>query len=342
MRKCFLLAAELIQLCSCTAVTNERISAEKENTVPSAFASDMDKDTLRLMYQGKPILSYRHSVMDVPAGVDPLFKRSGFIHPLWSPAGHVLTRVQAPDHYHHYGIWGPWTLTTINGQEVDFWNLAKGEGTVRFAGVVSYTADAASAGFKVRQEHVMFKPTEKVALNEILEVIARAGSVDGMPVWIIDYVSTFTNVLDVPILLNDYRYGGGIGFRAAEDWTKDNCVVLTSEGKARAEADGTRARWCDLRGPIGGAATPSGILFLSHTANRDHPEPMRVWPLDANGGRGDMFFEFCPIRINPWTLKPGKEYVLRYRMIVYDGTIEPKTAEALWNAFIQPSVATEK
>jgi hypothetical protein len=97
--------------------------------VPSAFAADMDKDTLRLMYQGKPILSYRHSVMDVPAGVDPLFKRSGFIHPLWSPAGHVLTRVQAPDHYHHYGIWGPWTLTTINGQEVDFWNLAKGEGT---------------------------------------------------------------------------------------------------------------------------------------------------------------------------------------------------------------------
>lgn len=308
----------------------------KEKDVKNAYSAVMDDDFIRLSWQGKPILSYRHSVMDVPAGVNPLFKRSGFIHPLYSPAGKVLTRVQPKDHYHHYGIWNPWTKTTIDGREIDFWNLAKGDGTVRFAEVLSHTGDSDSAAFKVRQEHVMFKPVEKVAMDETWDVRASACRVEGKPAWTIDFVSTLRNVLDTPIVLDAYRYGGGLGFRAVEDWTRDNSVVLTSEGKTRAQADGTRARWCDVRGPVGNTDVPSGILFLSHTDNQDHPEPMRVWPLDGNGGRGDMFFEFCPIRLNPWTLEPQKEYVLRYRMIVYDGTLKPQTAEALWNDFVQP------
>jgi len=47
-----------------------------------------------------------------------------------------------------------------------------------------------------------------------------------------------------------------------------------------------------------------------------HPEPMRVWPIDANGGRGDMFFEFTPIRYQDWKIEPYQNYTLRYRMIV--------------------------
>src|SRR5690606_42107088 len=43
------------------------------------------------------------------------YGRSGFIHPLWSPKGQVLTRVQPEDHYHHYGIWNPWTQLNYEG-----------------------------------------------------------------------------------------------------------------------------------------------------------------------------------------------------------------------------------
>jgi len=323
--------------CACAGRDSNASASTKENAVKSDYSAVMDDDFIRLSWKDKPILSYRHSVMDVPAGVDPLFKRSGFIHPLRSPAGKVLTRVQPKDHYHHYGIWNPWTKATIDGREVDFWNLARGLGTVRFADVLSYSGDSDSASFKVRQEHVMFKPVEKIAIDETWLVRASARQVEGKPAWVVDFASTLQNVLETPIVLDAYRYGGGIGFRAVEDWTKDNSTVLTSEGKTRANADGTRARWCDVRGPVGDTDVPSGILFLSHTQNQDHPEPMRVWPLNGNGGRGDMFFEFCPIRLNPWTLEPQKEYVLRYRMIVYDGTLKPETAEALWNEFVQPA-----
>jgi len=60
---------------------------------------------------------------------------------------------------------------------------------------------------------------------------------------------------------------------------------------------------------------------------------MRVWPLDANGKRGDMYFEFCPIRHKEWKIEPEKNYTLKYRMIVFDGKITPEEAEMYWKSF---------
>jgi len=74
-----------------------------------------------------------------------------------------------------------------------------------------------------------------------------------------------------------------------------------------------------------------------------HPEPMRVWPLDANGGRGDLFFEFTPIRYEDWELHPFKKYALRYRMVVFDGEMKPEMAERYWYSFAtQPKVEINK
>ena len=289
-------------------------------------------DDLIISHKDQTILKYRHSTMFPPKGVDPLFKRSGFIHPLYSPGGEELTRVQAPDHYHHYGIWGPWTLTKIDGREVDFWNLAKGEGTVKFESFLSGTSGSVYTGFKVLQQHIDFgnKGADQVALNEILEV--RVWNVSSN-VWVIDYISTLNSPLENGILLDAYRYGGGIGFRATEKWVKDNSTVLTSEGKTRLDADGSHARWCIVEGESDVTEKRSGILFLSHPFNRQHPEPMRVWPMNANGGRGDLYFEFVPIRHVPWNIKPLQDYTLNYRMIVFDGEMIRETAEAYWNSF---------
>ena len=138
--------------------------------------------------------------------------------------------------------------------------------------------------------------------------------------------------LDSKIELTNYRYGGGIGFRATEYWTNQNSKVLTSEGNTRKNADGTFARWCKVEGEFP-SGTNSGIVFFSHPDNRAHPEPMRVWPEDANNGRGDMFFEFCPIRHQKWDLLPNKEYVLKYRMLVFDDDMSADYAESVWQTY---------
>ncbi len=136
-------------------------------------------------------------------------------------------------------------------------------------------------------------------------------------------------------MLDAYRYGGGIGWRATETWHKDNCTVLTSDGKTRKDADGSYARWCMVEGESDVKEGRSGILFLSHPSNRMHPEPMRVWPLDGNNGRGDMYFEFVPIRHDDWKLEAKQNYTLKYRMVIFDGKMDAETAEKYWNSFAE-------
>src|SRR5690606_37263674 len=98
--------------------------------------------------------AYRYTTQPVPEGVDEIYSRSGFIHPLWTPEGEVLTRIQPPDHYHHYGIWNPWTSTMFEGREIDFWNLNKGQGTVRARQVITRTSGPVFGGFKALLDHV--------------------------------------------------------------------------------------------------------------------------------------------------------------------------------------------
>ncbi len=297
-----------------------------------------DHKDLSLLVNDQPILNYRYATTFPPDGVDPIYQRSGFIHPLWSPGGEILSRIQAPDHYHHYGVWGPWTKTHIDDREVDFWNLIKGQGTVKFASFLSESEGAIYSGFQALQQHIDFgaKGKDQIAMNEILDV--RAWNI-GEKVWIVDYTTSINSPLKNGIMLDAYRYGGGIGFRATEKWHKDNCTVLTSDSKTRIDADCSYARWCMVEGESEVNEGRSGILFLSHPSNRMHPEPMRVWPLNANSGRGDMYFEFVPIRHDDWKLEPKQNYTLKYRMIIFDGEMDSKTAEMYWNSFaLMPKV----
>lgn len=310
---------------------------KKTNDVISKVNVSRTHKDLRLLKNEKSILNYRFATTYPPEGINPIYKRSGFIHPLFSPGGEVLTRIQPPDHYHHYGIWGPWTKTHIGERQVDFWNLAAGQGTVKFAGFLSETEGNVFSGFKALQHHIDFGAIgeDQIAMNEILDV--RAWNAENK-VWMIDYTTSLNSPLENGIMLDAYRYGGGIGFRATEKWHKDNCTVLTSDGKTRLDADGSYARWCLVEGES--KTGRSGILFMSHPSNRMHPEPMRVWPLDANGGRGDMYFEFVPIRHDDWKLEPKKNYALKYRMIVFDGEMDVETAEKYWNSFANNPLVT--
>ncbi len=301
----------------------------------SAGITEVLKDGALNLFSGeKPILSYQIETVNPPKGVSPFYKRSAFLHPVYSPEGEVLTRIQAPDHYHHYGIWNPWTLTFIGKREVDFWNLAKGEGTVRFAGMISQVEGPVYTGFKSLQEHIDFGAAggDAVAMNELFDV--RVWDVPNQR-YLVDYTSTLNTPLDSGILLAAYRYGGGIGWRATAKWNKDNSSVLTSEGKDRKNADGTNARWCVIEGESATKEGRSGILFLSYPANRMHPEPMRVWPEDMNGS-GDVYFEFCPIRHKDWKIEKGNDYTLRYRLIIFDGKLTANEAENYWQAFANP------
>lgn len=311
-------------------LVSENVAIDKEVKV----GYDKEDKSLVLYKGNQKVLQYNHAITPPPDGASDLYQRSGYIHPLWSPAGFPLTTIHPDDHIHHMGIWNPWTKTLFEGRAIDFWNLNKGEGTVRFAKYISHYEGSVFGGFQALHEHVdLTAPTpigSKVALNEVWDL--RVFSV-GKNYTIVDFISTLNCASNSPIVLEEYRYAG-FGYRATEKWKVDNSQVLTSEGKNRAAADATSARWCRVSGESD--TGQSGIIFMSHPSNRAHPEPMRVWPLDANNGRGDLFFQFCPIRHADWPLETGKNYVLKYRMYVFDGQVNSETAERLWQDFAHP------
>lgn len=318
-----------------------RTESSEGDTLNESIRIVETQDELQVFDGDRSILNYRKTEMLPPDGVDLLYKRSAYIHPLWSSGGEVLTRIQPPDHYHHYGIWNPWTKTNIQGREIDYWNLAAGQGTVRFAGIYFLEDGPVFCKLGVKQEHVDFgsEVSERITMEEDLHC-TYFGSYRAASRYILDKSMSYRNILSDTIIFNAYRYGGGIGFRATERWKADNCTVLTSEGKTRKEADGSKARWCIVEGESSVEEGRSGILFLSHPENREHPEPMRVWPLDSHGG--ELFFEFCPIRHNDWLILPGEEYTLTYRMIVFDGSMTLEEAEMYWNGFAYPPEVSMK
>lgn len=280
----------------------------------------------------KDLLSYQYKTVYPPAGQDTNYKRSGFIHPLYTPHGQVLTRIQPPDHYHHYGVWNPWTHTLFEQDTVDFWNIKGKQGTVRFAKFVSKTNALEFSEFTALHEHIVFKKdgSEKVALNELQTVRVYPPDA-GNNSYIVDVTSKLSCASQSPLLILAYRYGG-FGWRATEYWDKNNSEMLTSEGKTRDNTDNSKAKWIIVYGALPDN-DEGGIVMLSHPSNYNHPEPLRIWDKKANGGRGDVFANFATTKDKDWLLEPGKTYTLNYRLIVFNGKMTKEMAESAWKNF---------
>ncbi len=292
--------------------------------------------SLTIQSGNKNLLRYWYQTVYPPAGVDSSFKRSGFIHPLWTPKGQELTRIQAPDHYHHYGIWNPWTHVLFEGDTVDFWNIRGKQGTVRFGKFASVTSGPVFSEFKALHEHVAFKKDkiEKVALNEIQTVrVYKPGN--NQDYYIADITIELNCATESPFLILEYRYAG-LGWRATEKWNKDNSEVLTSEGKSRKESDGSTGKWFIVQGALDNEY--GGAVMMSYPANYNHPEPMRIWPENSNRV-GEMFAMFAPTKNTNWLLKPGQTYSLNYRFVVFNGKFTKEKAESAWQYFAnQPKI----
>jgi type 1 glutamine amidotransferase len=291
---------------------------------------ERNPDNYMLHSGDKPVIVYNSGITKAPEGADPSYARSGYIHPLYSPGKFVLTEIQPAGHLHHYGIWNPWTKTTFRNQEVDFWNLAKEEGRVRYGGTASVNEGPVYGSIQVIHEHIAWpdSPSETIAMNELQEIKVYKRN-DGM--FLIDINARLNPAEE--ITLEEYRYGGFV-LRATSEWTNQNTDFITSEGLGRDQADGQRAEWCLLTGETPGGS--AGILMMGHPGNYNHPEPLRVWPSDGSGGRGEYMINFSATRNTSWKLEPGINYSLRYRLIVFDGVIDEATATSLWNDYANP------
>ena len=295
----------------------------------------------RLDLDGRQILTYHVAIARPPKGIDPVFARSGFIHPLMTRAGRVVTDDFPPDHAHQHGVFFAWVNTTFRGIPTDFWNQAKRTGNVGhdasrpppwiFTGpVFAEFSDA------LRHDALDKSGAATKALDETWTV--RAYDVPGLVV--LDLESRQTTAGPDPLTLNKYHYGG-MGLRGNRAWgdptakgenppdpaRSGHSDFLTSEGKRRADGNHTRPRWVDLSGEVDGRL--AGVTILDHPSNFRFPQPVRLHP-------NMPYFCFAPMVLGEFTIDPGKPYVSRYRIVAHDGPPDPRLLDRLWDDYADP------
>lgn len=286
-----------------------------------------DAETITIMGPSAPVLTYHKAEVPPPAGEDPAYRRSGFIHPLHAPNGDVVTSIHAADHLHHMGIWHAWVKTMWHGRQLDFWNLKKGQATVRFVGVLAREQTADSAGFTVRQQQVALAAEgqpEVVILEETFSIAARA--MGGAHV--VDYTVEQTNISDHPLEMPAYRYGGGIAYRAPLSWGRDNDSYVTSTGLDRTEGHATRADWVIMHGPT--ESGESAVVIMGHPQNHDAPQRMRIWPDEGQ----HVFFNYVPAQEFDWQIGPGETVMLRYRLLVFPEAVGAAEVAPYWESYV--------
>jgi hypothetical protein len=285
-----------------------------------------DGASLRFRFREHDILAYRYATTLPETGFEPEFARSGYIHPVWSPAGAIVTNDFPPLHKHHHGIWAPWTSTVFEGRKVDFWNSGAKEGRIEFVGLDERGGGPVFGQLRARHRFVDLTAPggSKVVLDETwsLRVWALADH------FVFDLESTQTCATDSPLELKEYLYGG-LGLRGSGEWEGEGeaCRFLTSEGKTRADGHATRARWCDVRGDIGDRT--AGVTVLCHPGNFRFPQHMRIHP-------SEPFFNFAPCQAGDFEIRRGTPYISRYRFLVYDGETLGEKTERFWNDYAEP------
>ncbi len=296
---------------------------------PKVEAKDLEGKHLVVSAGGKDVIRYNYGHVPPPAGVNPVFGRSGYVHPVWTPDGRVISNDVPPKHLHHHGIWFPWTSSEFEGRPSDFWNSGSKQGKVECVKVDATVSGPVFAALTARHRFVNLNAPEgpKTALHETWEL--RVYNVSDR--FLFDLVSTQTCATDQPLVIRKYRYGG-LGFRGSGDWEgKDGVAFLTSEGKTRANGHETTARWCTMTGKVGGKEASIG--FLCHPSNFRAPQNMRIHP-------DEPFFNWAPSQAGDFSIEPGKPYVSRYRFVVAAGPLSTADMDAAWKAYADPPAAT--
>ena len=174
------------------------------------FAADLEltetAEKIRVTLRGKPVLEYVKTEKPVPAGIEPHFRRSGYIHPVYTPTGQEITGDFPADHAHQHALFFAWTMAEFDGKKADFWNQAKNLGRIEFREVVELKREEQQVSFSVKHAFTVGAGDKRVdALHEIWTVTVHHTTDDH---FLFDLASVQECATAKPLKLPKYEYGG--------------------------------------------------------------------------------------------------------------------------------------
>lgn len=335
-----IVARELIQL-----YPNLADELRRELTEPSPSRADPasalgglsvreTESTISIVRGNSPVVVYNKQSPPVPDGIDPVYARSGFLHPVHTPAGKTVTATFPIDHAHQHGIFSAWVKTTYDGREVDFWNLAGKTGRVLHQRVVETFNHTAGSGFEVELVH-------QTASEPIVDVLRESWKVVAYPTdgtfYCFDIESHQRALTDKPLVIEKYHYGG-MALRGRVEWVQGEKLAdaagpamvsepsdfLNDLGSARKTGNHEHARWVSLHGEIDGK--PVNITVLSQADNFRAPQAARLHPTKP-------YFCYTPCVDGQFSIDQQHSLLARYRYLITDAKPDPQWIEKQWKSW---------
>ena len=310
---------------------------EQLRNAPSNLRLVETKDTITVLNGAATVLVYNCKSPPVPTGIDAFYHRSGFLHPVFSPAGQTVTAAYPYDHPHQHGIFTAWVRTSWEDRQIDFWNLAGGTGRVLHQRVVSTFSDDVSTGFEVDLVHRAVQPPAIDILRERWKISVRP--TDGS-FHCFDLETTQSAITDIPLVVQEYHYGG-VALRGPTRWlqgkvketnpgepeTQEGSGFTNDLGSDRTKGNHENARWVTLSGMID--SKPVNIAVLCHQDNFRAPQAARLHP-------SKPYFCFAPCVEDEFII--DKEHPLhgRYRYLVTDAAPDADWLNEQWQTWCGP------
>ncbi len=283
---------------------------------------------------GNPVLVYNIESPKVPEGMDPLYHRSGFIHPVTTPSGACVTAAFPVDHAHQHGIFSAWVQTQWNDRNIDFWNLAKGAGRVLHQRVVSTFAENDRVGFEVDLIH-------RAEQSPVVDILRERWKVTAIPTagsyHTFDIESTQFAQSNLPLTIQKYHYGG-MAVRGPVDWllpeTKELtqgkrdaepvCTFLNDLGSDRIQGNHEHVKWVRMAGANDGKMV--SITVFCHPNNFRAPQAARLHPTKP-------YFVFSPCVDGDFVIDRDHPLHAQYRFIVADSAPDAEWLNEQWKAW---------
>jgi hypothetical protein len=303
------------------------LQAVPSNTFKNAVTIEREPAGLMVLVKEQPLLFYHTAVVNPPADSPAYYKRSGFIHPLFTPRGKILTDDFPAGHAHQHAVFAAWVNTMFKNDSVDFWNQHLKTGTVEHVEVKKITEGPVMAQLEVSLRYKSFEHGEVLQEKWILDFYPFADN------YMFDLRLEQVNVTQDTLFLNQYHYGG-LAFRGSRQWNphdkiyfRKNWNIITSEGAKDSAANGTHARWVDAFGPIDGALV--GATVFNHPSNFRYPQAIRVHP-------NMPYWAFAPVVDGAFTIAPGDVYRAQFRYFVHDGPADKYLLEMVEKDWVDP------
>lgn len=303
-----------------TAGKNMVCTVKKVRQLKDQVRIKNDNKDVFVSIHNKPVFTYHIKEVLPPPDSPAYYKRSGFIHPLYTPGGQILTDDFPSNHAHQHAVFHAWTNTTYKGKHVDFWNQHQKTGTVKNASVLRITEGPVFSELVTRQEY------ESLEFGTVLAETWTIRIYNLSQQFIFDLSISQENISADTLFLEKYIYGG-MAFRGSKQWDKfnknafrQNWSLVTSEGLKDSAANHTAAKWVMVTGDINGQ--PSTATVFNHPYNFRYPQKIRVHP--------EMpYWVYSPVVDMPFNIPPKGIYTAKYRYFLTNFPPTPEVIKAV-------------